>query len=91
MRRHHHRAALGLEPQQEVGQAALLQVVEAAGRLVQQDDLRLSHEDGCQRHPLLLAAAKIAWVALRQRPQPEPLQQRQVARLVRRHPVALAG
>ena len=91
MRCHDDGPALALQSQQKIGQAALLRIVEAASWFVQQDDLRICGQDARQSRALLLAAAEVARVPVRQRAQAEPFKERLVGRRIGRHAVPAAG
>ena len=61
VRRQQHRAALGLEPLDEVPQRAPALRIEAGRRLVEEDQLRIVDERQRDRQPLALAAATAPW------------------------------
>ena len=70
------------------GEGVLLQVVEAARRLVEDEGLGVAGEDGCQGHTLALAYAEVAGVAGAVAGEAEARQQ---LRAVGRQAVGLAG
>ena len=64
-------AVRGLAPQ-DLGQLALARRVDAPGRLVEDEDVRLGDEHAGEREPLPLAAREIARVAPLEAGQPDP-------------------